>query len=290
MTSSIEACFSVPEAISMSDGEFARLREIVLAESGINLSASKKVMLTVRLIKRTRALGMKSFSEYVKFVSSPDGRLRELPFMIDAVSTNKTDFFREAEHFRYLVNVAVPDLLKEDMRRWHEGINFWSAGCASGEEPYTLAMVMSEYREMRPGIKYSILASDISGQTVEKAVRAVYPERVMACIPPEMRRKYLMKGRDRYDGCCRVVPEIRRTVKFMRHNLAEHEFAFGRKMDVVFCRNVVIYLDRAVQERLFSNFREAMSPGGYLFVGHSETLDGITSSFRRVAPTIYRRL
>jgi len=273
----------------LTDAEFAKLREIVLAESGINLSASKKVMLTVRLIKRIKTLDMNTFSEYVRFVSSPRGRQREIAAMIDAVSTNKTDFFREAEHFNYLTSVALPDLMKESGRRRYEGLHFWSAGCASGEEPYTLAMVLSEYRELRHGLKFKILATDISGRAVESAVKAVYPGCAVERVPPLIRKKYLMRGKGAHEGSFRVVPELRRTVSFMRHNLAEQEFEFEKPIDVVFCRNVIIYLDRQVQEKLFDNFHKAMSPGGYLFVGHSETLDGITSSFRRVAPTIYRR-
>jgi chemotaxis protein methyltransferase CheR len=274
----------------MSDGEFMSFRKIIMDESGIDLSPAKKVMLTVRLTRRIKALGMETFAEYLRLVTSTAGKRNELPHMVDAVSTNKTDFFREPEHFNYLVRVAAPDLVSESRRRLHEGLNIWSAGCSSGEEPYTLAMVLSEYREVMPGFKYTILATDISNRVMEKARSGVYPEDAVETIPLSIRRKYLMKGKNNYAGSYRVVPELRRTISFMHHNLSEREFNLDRAIDIIFCRNVIIYFDREVQKRLFESFSMTMSPGGYLFVGHSETLDGITDRFRRVAPTIYRRL
>lgn len=278
------------ECQAMSDGEFARLSSLIQSECGIALTPSKKVMLTVRLMKRLKALGLPSFSRYAEHVESPAGRAVELRHMLDAVSTNKTDFFREPEHFRYLVQVAAPTLVQESSRCRLQGIRVWSAGCASGEEAYTLAMVLSEYREAMPGFRFSILATDISARALGDAVRGVYPDHSVERVPDRIRKKYLLKGNGRLSGFHRIVPELRRQVVFRRHNLAEREFSIGESMDAVFCRNVIIYLGRRVQENLFENFYRSMSPGGYLFIGHSETMDGYSDRFRRVAPTIYRRM
>lgn len=290
MNTMSDATSAAPVGQTLTDEQFNCLRNIIMEVSGIDLLPSKKVMLTVRLTRRIKALGLHTFAEYVRLVTSSSGKLNELPSMIDAVSTNKTEFFREPQHFDYLVREAAPNLVNESRRRLHEGLTIWSAGCSSGEEPYTLAMVLSEYKNTLPGFKCSILATDISGHVVRKAQDGVYEEDAVEKVPQGIRRKYLMKGRDNYAGCYRVVPELRRMVSFMRHNLSDREFALGRPIDIIFCRNVIIYLEREVQRRLFHNFHEAMSPGAYLFIGHSETLDGITDRFTRVAPTIYRRL
>lgn len=273
----------------MSDAVFARLADIIRTECGINLTPVKKVMLTVRLIRRLKALGMSSFTQYVRYVESPDGRAEEAASMIDAVSTNKTEFFRESEHFDYLARVAAPITESVANRRRDRNVRVWSAGCSSGEEPYTLAMVLSEYREARPGFRFSILATDISTHILEQAVQAVYPGQAVDRVPQPLRRKYLMRGKGRLEGMYRVAPELRRLVSFARHNLSERDFSIDSPMDIIFCRNVIIYLDRKVQEAMFDNFHRNMSPGGYLFVGHSETLDGLSDRFTRVAPTIYRR-
>ncbi|MBI5190836.1 MAG: protein-glutamate O-methyltransferase [Nitrospirae bacterium] len=274
---------------AMSDREFERLSGIISAEFGIHLSPVKKVMLTVRLARRLKALGMTTFAEYLKYVESPNGRASELAGMIDAVSTNKTDFYREADHFNYLVRVALPLLDGGQGRPRSNGVRVWSAGCATGEEAYTIAMTLSEYRETRPGFRFSIMASDISGDALDSAIRGVYPEHTVGPVPAHLRRKYLMRGTGRLAGFYRIAPELRRIISFRVHNLSEREFGFSEKFDVIFCRNVIIYLERKVQENLFRNFHKSLSPGGYLFVGHSETLDGISDSFVRVAPTIYRR-
>ncbi len=273
----------------MTEPDFALLSGIIRAECGIRLTPVKKVMLTVRLIKRIKALGMANYSEYAKYLQSTRGREEELPHMIDAVSTNKTDFFREAGHFDYLVSVAVPTILRESAQCRHQGLNIWSAGCAGGEEAYTIAMVLSEYKEKRPGFIFKVLATDISTRAIEEAERAVYPAHIADKVPYILRNKYMLHGKGRLKGYYRAAPEIRSHVAFKRHNLSDREFGFREKLDVIFCRNVIIYLDMNVQKTLFDNFHKCMSPGGFLFVGHSETLDGLTEKFVRVAPTIYRR-
>ena len=290
MTQTADSSRKQPDEDLMSEGDFAKLSDIIRSECGISLTPAKKVMLTVRLIKRVKALEMDSISQYVRFVDSPTGKAEELEHMIDAVSTNKTEFFREAEHFDYLAKVAAPMLERESPRCRRDGIHAWSAGCASGEEAYTLAMVFSEYREAKPGFRFQIMATDISGNVLEEAVRAVYTEREVQAVPVGIRRKYLLKGKGDQSGCYRVAPELRRLVSFRRHNLSDRDFGLKEAVDVIFCRNVIIYLDRKVQENLFHNFHKSMSKGGYLFVGHSETLDGLSDEFTRVAPTIYRRL
>jgi len=273
----------------MTESDFVMLSGIIRSECGIHLTPVKKVMLTVRLIKRIKTLGLSSFAQYVRYLQSRTGREEELTHMIDAVSTNKTDFFRESGHFDYLARVAVSTVEKEPARCRHQGLNVWSAGCAGGEEAYTIAMVLSEYKKRKPGFTFKVFATDISTRALTEAVRAVYPAHISEKIPAALRRTYMLRGKGRLEGYYRVAPELRSRVAFKRHNLSDREFGFRERMDVVFCRNVIIYLERKVQEALFDNFHKTMSPGGYLFVGHSETLDGLTDKFVRVAPTIYRR-
>ena len=284
-----EAMLGAAAGPSMSNAVFRRLSEIVRSASGINLTPVKKVMLTVRLTRRIRALCMDSFEQYARFVESPAGRSEELTHMIDAVSTNKTEFFREAEHFGFLMRAALPELEATVRQLKYRPARIWSAGCASGEEAYTLAMVLSEYRDISPAFRFSVVASDISTRVLEEAERGIYDEGCVRPVPDVLRTKYLMKGKGRLRGYYRVVPELRRYVSFRRQNLAERDLGISESHDVIFCRNVVIYMDRTVQETLFHNFYKSMTPGGYLFVGHSETLEGISDMFVRVAPTIYRR-
>lgn len=289
MNNSASAGHAKTEGPVMTESDFVILSDIIRSECGIHLTPVKKVMLTVRLVKRIKTLGLASFVQYVRYVQSRTGKDEELTHMIDAVSTNKTDFFRESGHFDYLARVAVSTVEKESARCRHQGLNVWSAGCAGGEEAYTIAMVLSEYKKQKPGFMFRVFATDISTRALTEAVRAVYPAQIAEKIPATLRRTYMLRGKGQLEGYYRVAPELRSRVVFQRHNLSDREFGFRQRMDVVFCRNVIIYLERKVQEVLFDNFHKSMSPGGYLFVGHSETLDGLTDKFARVAPTIYRR-
>jgi len=166
----------------------------------------------------------------------------------------------------------------------------WSAGCSSGEEPYTLAMVLSEFAAGCADFDYRILATDICTQVLEKAQMAVYPEERIAPVPPLLKRKYLLRGKDTSSGLVRVVPELREKVRFCHLNLMAGDFGMRQPMDIIFCRNVIIYFDRPTQERLLNRLCAHLSPGGYLFMGHSETLSGLDVPLTSVYPTVYRKV
>jgi chemotaxis protein methyltransferase CheR len=271
----------------MDDRVFERFSAFIKSELGIKMPASKKTLLEARLQKRLRELCMASHEEYCEYLFSKEGMEQELVNLVDVVTTNTTDFFCEPKHFELLMSRVLPDLfLRGGSGR---NINVWSAGCSSGEEPYTLSMVLSEFARLNPGFTFSILATDISTQVLRMAVRAIYSESKIAPIPQEYRKRYLLRSKDRSKGIVRIAPEARSHVRFRRLNFME-EFSFDGQLDVIFCRNVVIYFDRATQEKLFSRFCRKLVPGGYLFIGHSESLAGMTLPLVQVAPTVYKRV
>lgn len=271
----------------MDDRIFERFSEFIKAELGIKMPASKKTLLEARLQKRLRELCIGSHKDYCDYLFSPQGMEEELVNLVDVVTTNTTDFFREPKHFTLLLEMVLPKLFS----RLGAGrrLNLWSAGCSSGEEPYTLAMVLSEFARQNTGFAYNILATDISTQVLRMAVRAVYPESKIAPIPQEYRKRYLLRSKDRTRRLVRIGPEARSHVRFRRLNFME-DFSFDDQLDIIFCRNVVIYFDRQTQEKLFSRFCRKLLPGGYLFIGHSESLAGMNLPLEPVAPTVYKRI
>lgn len=270
----------------MTEADFRRFSGFITSELGIKLPPSKKTMLEARLQKRLRALGFSSHRDYCDFLFSPEGMEQELHQLIDVVTTNTTHFFREPKHFDILSRQVAPELYRRQGRS--RSIAVWSAGCSTGEEPYTLAMVLSEFAEANPGFLFSILATDISTQVLQQARQAVYAEDRIEGIPPEFRRKYLLRSKDRSRRLVRMGPELRALIRFERLNFMQ-DFHFKDPLDVIFCRNVVIYFDRATQETLFQRFCNKLSPGGFLFIGHSESLTGMDLPLVQVAPTVYRR-
>jgi len=242
-------------------------------------------MLEGRLRRRLRSLNLNSCSDYCAYVFSGDGHPEEVPHLIDVVTTNKTDFFRESKHFEYLTGIAVPTLLRGDSR----SLLFWSAGCSTGEEPYTLAMVLSDYAENTRGFRFQLLATDISTQVLEHAQRAIYKSELLRPVPADLRRKYVMRSRDRASQLERIVPELRALVEFRRLNLMDSDFGIGDPVDVIFCRNVIIYFDQPTRSALLNRFSRQLRPGGYLFLGHSETLNGLDVPLLSVGPTVYRK-
>lgn len=275
----------------MSDTDFRRLSGFIYTECGIKMSDVKKVMLAARLQKRLRILGMKSFGEYCQYLFSPHGVESELYHLIDAVTTNKTDFFREPDHFEFLTKTALPEIIVRKGGGLWKKLMIWSAGCSTGEEPYTLAMVIREFAERSPGFSFdcSILATDISTRVLEKAKHAVYDAERVQPVPDLLKKKYLLRSRDRNKGLVRIVPELRKMVRFRRLNFIENDFGIREMLDIIFCRNVIIYFDRSTQAALLNKFCRQLVPGGYVFMGHSETLHGLDVPLVQVAPTIYRK-
>lgn len=273
------------EAISNSD--FGRLRSFIYAQSGINLNIDKKTMLELRIKRRLKSLNLASFSEYCEYLFGHQGQKEEIAHFLDVVTTNKTDFFREPEHFDFLTHTALPELIA---RKKHERpVLVWSAGCSTGEEPYTLAIVMSEFGLTHPGFQFRILATDLSNTVLKKAALGIYSEEAVKPVASDLRKKYFMRSRDRSSNLLRVVPELRQLVEFRRLNFKDVDYGMSEKAEMIFCRNVIIYFDRATQEQILQKLIQQLMPGGYCFVGHSETLHGMDLPLLPIAPALYRR-
>ncbi|MBP7460996.1 MAG: protein-glutamate O-methyltransferase [Candidatus Delongbacteria bacterium] len=277
--------------MDLRDVDFNKLAGFIYNNYGIKLPQSKKVMLEGRLRKRLRALKMHSFAEYCDYVFSPAGSEEEVIHMIDVVTTNKTDFFREPAHYDYLISLALPELVVSYGCGINRPLMVWSAGCSSGEEPYTLAMVLNKYAEQYPGFTFEsiILATDVSTQMLDRAKRAIYDESRIEPIPDPFRKKYILKSKDPNRQLIRISPEIRAMVRFRRLNLMDQDFGFREPLDVIFCRNVIIYFDTPTQNTLLNKYYKLLRPGGYLFIGHSETLHALDVPFIQTAPTIYKK-
>ncbi|MEW6669070.1 MAG: protein-glutamate O-methyltransferase [Thermodesulfobacteriota bacterium] len=273
----------------MSHKTFSRLAAFIHSELGIKMPDMKRPMLQGRLQKRLRHLGIASFDDYAEYFFSPEGMKREVPHLIDAVTTNKTDFFREPRHYDILVRVVLPCMVESRSMGVPRRLNVWSAACSTGEEPYTLAMVLSEFGERIPGFRFCILATDISSKVLEEAMRGIYEEERIEPVPPVMRKKYLLRGKGDNKGLVRIVPELRSLVRFQRLNLMDKDYGIRDPMDIVFCRNVIIYFDRPTQSKVLNSLVGHLKPGGYLFMGHSETLNGLEVPLVPIALTVYRK-
>jgi len=268
--------------------DLQQLSTFIQDTCGIKLPPAKRIMLESRLQKRLRALGMNSIHDYREYLFSDEGKNRELVNCIDAVTTNKTDFFRESPHFDLLLSKILPEWEGSERNSGRKPYSVWSAGCSTGEEPYTLAMVLSEFAETVPGFDFSILATDISTRVLDKARLAVYDEESVAPVPAYMKSKYLLRSRDQSKNLVRLVPRLRQKVLFQRLNFMDHRFAVPDALDAIFCRNVMIYFDRNTQEKLVRKFCRHLAPGGYLFLGHSETLNNMDVPLAAAAMTVYR--
>lgn len=273
--------------VSMTAHEFAILSRFIHGQCGIKLPEAKRTMLEGRLNRRLRILGLRSFSDYADYLRSPEGAALELVPMIDLVTTNKTDFFREPGHFLYLREQVLPAWQAQHGSR---PFKLWSAGCSSGQEPYTLAMVLSEFAAVSPGFDFQILATDISTRVLAQAKQAVYPEDVLAPVPRPLLAKYLLRSKDRASKEMRIVPELREKVAFRRLNFLDSDFGLRDAFDAIFCRNVIIYFNRETQAGLLRRFYSHLHKGAHLFMGHSETLNGLDVPLITVAPTVYRKL
>ena len=284
LTDSLDCADGVAPALSRAS--FARFAAFITAELGIKMPDAKLTMVQSRLLRRVRDLRMNSLEEYAEyFFDSANGEERE--HFINAITTNKTDFFREPHHFAFLRDTMLPAAGREDRR---SGMRFkaWSAGCSSGEEPYTLAMVLAEHAEHARGFDFAILGTDVSTRVLKAARNGIYEQSQILPVPPEFRRKYLLRGRYETERLFRVVPELRRKVSLHPLNFMDGDYCIKDVFDVVFFRNVMIYFDRNTQEAVINKICRNLAPGGYLFVGHSESLAGLDIPLRQVQTAIYR--
>lgn len=272
----------------LSQQEFDKLSRFIYKESGIKMPPVKRVMLQSRLQKRLRELNMTTFKDYIDYVFSKDGLNGEIIHMLDVVSTNKTDFFREPVHFDFLSNTVLPEFVQQ--RTGSRTIKVWSAGCSSGEEPYTISIVMADFAEKNPGFDFSIIGTDISTQILQKAVDAVYKEERVTIIPLETKRKYFLRSKDRVNPTVKVNSDLRKRVRFGRLNFMDNYYDIPETFDIVFCRNVLIYFDRETQEKVINKLCDKLRPGGYFFLGHSESIMNMQVPLKQVKPTIFQRL
>lgn len=268
--------------------DYDRLAHFIQNYSGIKMPPNKITMVEGRLRRRLRATGYTSFADYCRYLFEQNGLDNEAVHLIDAVTTNKTEFFREADHFRLLRQQVLADLMAN--RRGTGPLKFWSAASSTGAEAYTLAMVLSEARETWPQLRTSIIATDICTEVLQSAVLGIYPENMLGPIPAEFRRRYVMQAKDRRSGTIRLVPELRSQVQFARLNLMDENYPVEKDQDVIFCRNILIYFDKETQFGVLTRLCDHLRVGGYLFMGHSETLAGFNLPLKLVGPTVFQRV
>jgi chemotaxis protein methyltransferase CheR len=271
--------------MELSDAQFQSFSRMIYDISGIDLHEGKKSLVVARLAKRIRQGGFKSFKHYYEHVMN-DKTGEEVVNLLDCISTNLTYFFRESKHFDFLAARALEEIVERKARGKDRELRFWCAGCSSGEEPYSLAITILERlgEELRWPVK--IFATDISTRALKTAAAGVYKAERVADIPGPVIRRYFQRGHNSWKGHYRLKGRVREMVEFFRLNLME-PFPFEHYLDVIFCRNVMIYFDRHTQAQLVGRFYDHMAGGGYLFVGHSESLTGIRHGFKYVMPSVY---
>ncbi|MFN7914088.1 MAG: protein-glutamate O-methyltransferase CheR [Vicinamibacterales bacterium] len=262
----------------LTDRDMQRIATLVYERSGITLHDGKRPLVVARLQKRLRALSLDTFGQYLKFLEN-DRSGDELVLLLDSIATNHTYFFREEQHFKLLAERVVPE-----MRQQRRPLEIWCAASSTGEEPYTIGMTLSS---LEPPMDFRMVASDISTKALKAASAGVYKMASVEKLPIEQLRRYFEKGMGDSAGFARVKRDLRSKIDFRHINLLEVP-TFDRKFDVIFCRNVMIYFDRAVQQRVVSALERNLRPGGYLFISHSESLNGITHGLRWIAPAAYK--
>lgn len=269
----------------ISARQFKALAELIQLETGINIKSSKQTMLEGRLRRRARALAVGSIGDYCNLVLAGDLGGNELEHLINAVTTNKTDFFREPAHFDYLTNTVLPLYAEESCRQ----IRCWSAACSTGAEPYTLAMLLDDFATRSRGMDYRVIATDIDTDVLATAVKGIYPREQVEPVPAHLRRRYVLEPKDPSREEIRIAPELRRRVAFGRLNLIDEANSIDETFHLIFCRNVLIYFDKKTQEDVVLRLCEKLLPGGYLFLGHSESITGFRHNLTQVAGTVFRR-
>lgn len=259
----------------------------VYAHSRIRLGADKQALVTGRLGKRLRQLGLPSFEAYCKFIDSPEGA-NEMGPLVDLISTNHTHFFRESSHLDFLRDSIVPSF-SDELRSRKEPFRFWSAACSSGEEPYSVAIVLAEISRLNPEFKWAIEASDISSRVLQHAQDGIYPEERMKMPTPEYLPRYFQRGTGSNAGLYRVKSFLRQHLKFHRMNLLQAQYPVAPRQHTIFCRNVMIYFDIPTQQELVAKLTAQLIPGGFLVVGHSESLLGIKHTLKGLRPGVYQK-
>jgi len=278
---------SIGSLLEISDREFNLLKNLIYSKFGINLGEQKRSLLVGRLNKIVRRLGLDNFKDYYNYLLN-DTTGEALDTLINRISTNHTFFWRESDHFELFRDKVLPETIKKLKKDGRRDLRIWCPGCSSGEEPYMLAMLIAEHFGHELGRwEVGILATDISAKVLGCATQAVYSDENVSHLPALYRRNYLIK---KPDDTWLVSDKIRRMIMFRRLNLMRDSYPFKRKFRLIFCRNVMIYFDRTTREALVGRFSRYMENGGYLFIGHSETLGRSNNYYRYVQPAVYQRL
>jgi chemotaxis protein methyltransferase CheR len=270
----------------LSKRNFEALSRYIYDYSGIKMPITKITMLEGRLRRRLRATGIGTLDAYCEYLFKQNGLATESTYLIDAVTTNKTDFFREPKHFEYVEQVVLPEMLAAG----HKKLRVWSSACSTGAEPYTMAMVLQEFVSANREVDYRILATDLSTDVLQAAQRGVYPRDMVAPVPKSIQQKYVMVARERGRTDVRISARLRSKVGFARLNLMDDSYPVGDPMHMIFCRNVLIYFDKVTQAKVLTRLCDCLMPGGYLFVGHSESVTGIPLPVKQVANTVFRKI
>ncbi len=275
---------SPPCEIPLSDEIFGLFQNLIYKTAGIRLSSQKKGLLSSRLLRRLKKLGIDSLHEYYRMVEDDSDELVE---MLNCISTNTTHFFRENHHFEYLKNKTMPELLR--IKSSEKTIRIWSAGCSTGEEPYSIAITLCEALGDMRGWDIKVLATDISTKVLDAAWSGIYEYEAVSDMPEDIVRRYFLRGTGENIGKVKVRDFLKDMIRFRRLNLKEGAYPFKRKFDVIFCRNVMIYFDEGMKQHVLSMFHRHLSDSGYLFLGHSETMLG-SNGFKPVFITVYKKI
>ena len=273
--------------IELSDKDFRKISDMVYKHCKINLHSGKKELVRARLAKRIRLGKFKNFPEYIKHVLDDESG-KEFSVLIDSLSTNLTSFFREPQHFKFLQEKFLPTIMNKKQNQSDFRIRAWSAGCSSGEEPYTISIVLNEAIQGRGRWDVKVLATDISTRMLDSARTGIYDSQRVQPVPAMQKQKYLIPRNNKGDNTYEVNSILKNTITFRYLNLMEN-WPFKGPMDFIFCRNVMIYFDKPTQQRLIGRYWDTLAPGGILFTGHSESLTGIEHKFKYVQPTIYMK-
>jgi chemotaxis protein methyltransferase CheR len=268
----------------LGDAEFEFIRHVVGENAGIVLGPNKRQLVQGRLARRLRELALPSYESYCEYLR--DAGPEELVGLINAITTNVTSFFRENHHFEALASFMLPEAIKRNSAS--RRLRIWSAGCSTGEEPYCIAMVAAEELPSTPRYDFKILATDIDSNVVAAATSGIYPVDRMSSVTPERLKRFFQKGSGENEGCAVARDSLKSTITFRTLNLL-HAWPMKGPFDVIFCRNVMIYFDQPTREKLVNRFSDMLAPGGYLCIGHSESIHAGSAPFKLVGKTIYRR-
>ncbi len=267
--------------------EFTLISRYVNQNFGIKLPEHKRIMLQGRLINRLVKLNLPNFKAYTDYAFSEQGRVSELPLMVDYISTNKTDFFRESVHFDILKEKSIPYFL-ENLKT--KQMQIWSAGCSSGEEAYTIAMTCADEARVKLDLDFTILATDVSLRMLEKGKNAIYSSKDIESFPEETKKRYLLKSKDNKKSVVRIKKILRDKVMFQWHNLMDKEYDFHREFDIIFCRNVLIYFSKEDQLHVLNNLYKNLKMGGFLFLGHSESINHFNLPLKNIGQTVFQKI